>query len=659
MSDEARMIAFTCPHCGKQYNLKPEFAGRKTTCAGCKEPLVVPGPEAASAEQAEAQARISFPCTKCGMKFNLLSEFAGRKTTCPSCKEPLVVPSPDHTAAYVPPAGQIDGPPSSLAQAGVDAGVNLVGIASNSSVQNLLAGKSANSTRYIIDKELARGGMGAVLRAVDCDIRREVAVKYLLDQTSATNKLRFVEEAQITGQLEHPNIVPIHELGVDAQKRIFFAMKMVNGRSLGQILKMLRDEPADAEKEYTLNRLLNIFVNVCNGLAYAHSRGVVHRDLKPANIMVGDFGEVYVMDWGLAKVLDQSTSLDTSPPMAIPVAPMAVPMGDNGLPVASLAPPLATPVETPPSSGPGGVTHSSGTGKVVTSRELDADLTQAGAVLGTPVYMPPEQAAGKIQEIDERSDIYSMGAILYEILTLKPPIDRAGGFWPIILRVSQGQIQAPELKAPERAQAGRIPVELSAVAMKSLAKLKADRYQSVEALRKDIERFLEGRSVSARQDTIREMAKKFVKRNKGVSAGLALAFLVLLGSLVVVFSAWRDTSRAYAAFEKEQGEKEKRTREAVPAFLKAARQAVEHRELDDAMAQVSVALDYDGDNGEALLLKGQLLVSRKEFAAAAKVLDRYVQIKPDDLIAAKLAKLCAAPRGDPPSDADGSGGGVT
>ena len=145
--------------------------------------------------------------------------------------------------------------------------------------------------------------MGAVLRAVDCDIRREVAVKYMLDQADPKKKLRFIEEAQITGQLEHPNIVPIHELGMDAEKRLFFAMKMVKGRSLAQVLDDLRQNPKTAEREWSLGRFLNIFVNVCNALAYAHSRGVVHRDLKPANIMVGDFGEVYVMDWGLAKVL--------------------------------------------------------------------------------------------------------------------------------------------------------------------------------------------------------------------------------------------------------------------------------------------------------------------------------------------------------------------
>src|SRR5271163_943334 len=216
---------------------------------------------------------ISFSCSQCGMKIKVKPEFAGRSSKCPTCKKPLVVPAPDKTQAEVP-AGQIDGTDSSLAKAGVEGGVTLEQRASAArpgwkSVQELLTRRAKKDGRYIIEGEIARGGMGAVLRAVDCDIRREVAVKYLLDQTDTGKKARFVEEAQITGQLEHPNIVPIHELGVDGQKRLFFSMKMVRGRSLAQLLDELRQNPKTTDREFSLGRLLNIFVNVCNGLAYA------------------------------------------------------------------------------------------------------------------------------------------------------------------------------------------------------------------------------------------------------------------------------------------------------------------------------------------------------------------------------------------------------
>jgi serine/threonine protein kinase len=384
---------------------------------------------------------------------------------------------------------------------------------------------------------------------------------------------------------------------------------MVKGRSVAQILKMLRDKSAEAEKEYTLSRLLNILVNVCNALAYAHSRGVVHRDLKPANIMVGDFGEVYVMDWGLAKVLDKSTSMDTSPPMAIPVAALAVSVGDNILPLAR----AATPTETPASSGSRRATHSSGTGKVVTSRDADAELTQAGDVLGTPVYMPPEQATGQIDQIDERSDIYSMGAILYEMLTLEQPIDRTGGFRQIVLRVSERQIAMPEKRAPERARAGRIPPELAAVAMKALARNKKDRYQTIESFRTDIERFVEGRSVTAKHDTIREMAVKLVKRNRGVSIATAAAAVVLaivgIWSLIAVVSANART-RAEELTRREQAKR------SVPSLVRAAKMLINENQLDDAFTQVDTAVGFDEEVVDPRFLRAQLQCGRAEYAAA-------------------------------------------
>lgn len=279
------------------------------------------------------------------------------------------------------------------------------------------------------------------------------------------------------------------------------------GRSLAQVLDDLRQNPKTAEQEWTLGRLLTILVNVCNGLAYAHSRGVVHRDLKPANIMVGDFGEVYVMDWGLAKVWKDGKASEILQPAASAQLSQSVSTRQSG--------------------------------KVETNREPEVDLTQEGSVLGTPVYMPPEQAKGKGTDIDQRSDIYSLGAIFYEMLTLQPPTDKEGGYTSALIRVVEGEMLPPEQRNPTRAR--KIPSELSAVAMKALARNSQDRYQSVETLRRDIERFQEGRSVSAKEDTKREMIWKFVKCNKGFSAGAGVAFFILLGSLFVINLAWLET----------------------------------------------------------------------------------------------------------------------
>jgi serine/threonine protein kinase len=584
-------------------------------------------------------AMIVFPCARCGQKLQVPKSFAGKPVRCSVCKHVMNSPAP--VAVAVPDKAalpEIAGQRSSLVQAGINGGVTLglgtpsdsddskKGPSSQRQLREALARGPADGERYRVLNEIARGGMGAVLRAADCDIRREVAVKYLLDQADERKKARFVEEAQITGQLEHPNIVPIHELNIDAKKRLFFSMKMVRGRSLQHVLGDLRDYPRSAEKEYSLSRLLGIFVNVCHALAYAHSRGVVHRDLKPANIMVGDFGEVYVMDWGLAKVVSREISTD-KPSAALNATAM----------------PSFTWTETPDST----------TATVKTSRQAADDQTVDGTIMGTPLYMPPEQATGNIAAIDQRSDVYSLGAILYEMLTLQPPIEKEGGHMAILMRVSQGEILPPALRVPQRARAGKVPKELAAVAMKALAKEPDDRYQEVAQLRRDIELFQEGRSVSAKEDTKWESTLKFVRRNKAFSTAAAVAVVllavVLIGSSWVNYQARIRAESAHAAYTKEQEEKREQAKKSVPAFVDAAYVAVERKKFDDALAQVSIALDYDPDYAPAQLLKGQLLIARKDFAAARQELERYVKSRPSDAQAANLLQLCARGKGDDPA----------
>ena len=245
-------------------------------------------------------------------------------------------------------------------------------------LSNEMPAPGERGDRYQLFGEIARGGMGAVLKGRDTDLGRDLAVKVLLDGHRRKPELirRFVEEAQIGGQLQHPGIVPVYELGTFADSRPYFTMKLVKGRTLAALLHD-RSAPQD-----DLPRFLGVFEQVCQTVAYAHARGVIHRDLKPANVMVGSFGEVQVMDWGLAKVLKQGGVAD-EPPAAHPPRP------------------AVSVIQTVRSGS-------------------DVDESQAGSMLGTPAYMAPEQAGGEIERVDRRADVFGLGSILCEVLTGQP-----------------------------------------------------------------------------------------------------------------------------------------------------------------------------------------------------------------------------------------------
>ncbi|MEI6126641.1 MAG: serine/threonine-protein kinase, partial [Pseudomonadota bacterium] len=344
-----------------------------------------------------------------------------------------------------------------------------------SSIQELIS-RTGAETKYIFDKELGRGGMGAIFSTVDQDVRRKVAMKVMLPSTSGNTAhiKRFLEEAQITGQLEHPNIVPVHEVGIDEESKIYFTMKLVKGETLEYIIGKLDEVRKEYVEKYTLGVLLQIFMKVCDGIGYAHSKGVLHRDLKPENIMVGDFGEALVMDWGLAKVLGRED----------------IHTGES-------------------------------------SKSLDdqasAFHTMEGQVMGTPSYMSPEQAHGKISELDERSDIFSLGGILYKMLTYHAPY-KGKNAREALDKARKRMLQPPDLRAPQN----NIPLELTAISMKAMAREKPDRYASAEDLKHDIQLYLDGKSVSARKDSLFVMAKKWVARNKIAAMGIAGAAVCLI-----------------------------------------------------------------------------------------------------------------------------------
>ena len=331
--------------------------------------------------------------------------------------------------------------------------------------------------RFVLGEELGRGGMGYVVSARDPLLRRTVAIKLMKPGRRSDISLeRFVAEAQVTGQLDHPNIVPVHELGETASGEPWFAMKRVQGRSLAEVLAAVSGGEPGARQHWSRHRLLGAFVQICNAIAYAHDRRVLHRDLKPSNVMLGAFGEVLVMDWGVAGIMGEG-----APPVAIEQATTLVPEE----------------LATPTSLGSEGVDRST------------VAQTQEGATVGTPGYMSPEQTAGDLARLDGRSDVFALGAILYEVLTLRRAF--AG---PNLFAVVHALMSGPPVPPADRAPEEGIPAEIADIAMKALAKDREERYATAAALGAAVQAFLEGsrRRAEARSrlDSAREHRDRWV-----------------------------------------------------------------------------------------------------------------------------------------------------
>jgi len=336
-------------------------------------------------------------------------------------------------------------------------------------------GTNKEEQTYKIGNRVGTGGMGVIHEAHQVVMKRDVAMKILLRQGDARSTQRFIHEARITGRLEHPNIIPVHEIGTDEKGRVFYTMKYVRGKTLGDLLAEMKAMAAeDRASPHSLARLLTIYQKVCDAMAFAHSNGVIHRDLKPDNIMIGDFGEVLVMDWGLAKDLHASKSGAMEDP---------VPTGGAG-------------------------------------------STIEGSVLGTPTYMSPEQARGEIREMDERSDIYALGAILHEILYLAPPVSGANAL-EVVSKVAQGERDRLGKKRLRHLPDGRVPLSLRAVRRKALAFEPEKRYQTVAELQADIAAYQSGFATGAEGAGAITHFALFVKRNKGVARAVAAAVVVL------------------------------------------------------------------------------------------------------------------------------------
>ena len=349
-----------------------------------------------------------------------------------------------------------------------------------------------SNSRYRLDGEIARGGMGAVLKGRDTDLGRDLAIKVLLDSHKDKPEVvaRFIEEAQIGGQLQHPGIAPVYELGQFADQRPFFSMKLVKGKTLSALLA----ERSNASKEH--GRFIGIFEQVCQTMAYAHSRGVIHRDLKPANIMVGAFGEVQVMDWGLAKVLPVGGVADEKKAQERESGQSIIQTLRSGL----------------GNDEPGTV------GAV-------GSETRVGSVMGTPAYMPPEQALGEIDNLNERADVFGLGAILCEILTGQPPYVARDGT-QVFRMASRGKLD----DALGRLHGCGSDAELIDLAKECLALEPDDRPRNAGVLAERVTGYLESVETKLRQTELERAsaAARAQEERKRRRVTLALAACVLI-----------------------------------------------------------------------------------------------------------------------------------
>ena len=389
---------------------------------------------------------------------------------------------------------------------------------SSSRVMERLSKPGGLSKNYRSRSLVARGGMGAILSVWDEDLRRTLAMKIVLgrnEEPDATgtpdvgdNQLvRFLEEAQITGQLDHPGILPVHDLGIDTHGRVYFTMPLVKGQTLKEIFDLTKAE----EQGWSTTRALGVLIKVCEAMAFAHSKGVIHRDIKPANIMVGRFGETYVMDWGLAKVLGRK---ETRVPRS---------QADVG----------------------------SSMSLVKTDRRDDAAsdpnsplITLDGDVVGTPTYMSPEQARGHLAELGPATDVYAVGSMLYQLLTGRAPFHEPDA------RVSLHTVLARLLDGPpkpiEEIDKNVVP-ELTAICEKAMAREPEDRYAGMLALAEDLRAFIEGHVVRAYESGAVAEFRKWVRRNKTAAFFIATSVVLVFAALLLFIAQQTKSNEALAA----------------------------------------------------------------------------------------------------------------
>jgi tRNA A-37 threonylcarbamoyl transferase component Bud32 len=411
----------------------------------------------------------------------------------------------------------------------------------------------------------AKGNLGEVLRAQDEELNREIALKRILERhaDNADSRRRFLREAEVTARLEHPGVVPVYGIGQDADGRPCYAMRFIQGQSLRDGINRFHapDKPGrdPGERRLALRQLLTSFVTVCKTMAYAHSRGILHRDLKPDNIMLGKYGEALVVDWGLARAFQRDE--------------MARSLGEESL--------------TP---------------------ELDnADATPAGAMVGTPAYCSPEQMRGKWNVVGPASDIFSLGATLYYLLTNRIPYDGVDQL-EIMTRITMGDIVPPRHRKKD------VPRALEGICLKAMARKQEARYATALELAADVEDWLADEPVAAHREGLGERLARVGRRHRAaVVAGGALLLAGIAVAVAVVLAQARHTAdqqREVADQAKEEADEQRGKAEQAKRAEETQRQLAEERAMYLRVAN-GVQLWEHGDHFGALLWFAKALAEEK------------------------------------------------
>ncbi|PCJ52596.1 MAG: hypothetical protein COA79_23615 [Planctomycetota bacterium] len=530
----------------------------------------------------EAQKQTVVECPVCDLVYNLRDQDRYRKIRCKGCEAIFEVGVRDvelidhelfegemkkaSTALdKISSTEKINRVSSFLNQHGIDSKVEFDVSASYPYMQN--------QKKYAYGNEIARGGMGVIYDTFDLDLKRNVVTKVLKDNNSKESIVKFIEEAQITGQLEHPNIVPVYDFGINGEGHVYFTMKKVRGMNVLDILENIRNKDKKFEQKYPMDVLLGIFIKICDGIAFAHQKRILHRDLKPDNIMVGEYGEVIILDWGLAKIIGRISVNDS---------------------VESLDEAVST-----------------------TRKEGLESHTLEGSIAGTPEYMSPEQAKGNVDRLGVCSDIYSLGCLLFTLVAKKLPVNGKTSK-EVLSKVINGKIE----KLPSAT-----PPDLRAIIEKAMSYDSFDRYMEVSEMQKDLQLYLKGYSVSARDERIGEGFVKLVRRNKTLAIFVLIALCVFTFNFILILNESSANKKSIIEKQKTNDKLElvlkeqiKERKIAAPNMLERASENIKSNKLKLAYEFLNIVKLYDSGIPDIYLMKAAINLNDLELDQAYKEL---------------------------------------